>query len=258
MAEWRPLHQRITPSSGLETGAGPYNPPLLPYEKALIQAIGCSEDEYRELIRHAMLRQRVRPAEYDHIPDIVNEPVTIAVISLVVGLASTAASVLLAPKAPTFEEPEQKKIRGKKLADQIGPTRFNQATNFDNIASLAALNQPIPIPFGKKGTGKDGVLTGGLILAPALVWSRVYAYGSYQAFEGVYVAGEHGIANPPFGGILIGTSALNSLGNRDFAFYWSSKKGNNRPTKLLYGTEGEGATGTVGKHIFTSPTAGGQ
>ena len=260
MAEWRPLHQRITPSSGLETGAGPYNPPLLPYEKALIQAIGCSEDEYRELVRHAMLRQRVRPAEYDHIPDIVNEPVTIAVISLVVGLASTAASVLLAPKAPTFEEPEQKKIRGKKLADQIGPTRFNQATNFDNIASLAALNQPIPIPFGKKGTGKDGVLTGGLILAPALVWSRVYAYGTYQAFEGVYVAGEHGIANPPFGGILIGTSALNSLGNKDFAFYWSSTKGNNRPTPagLLYGTQGPGATGTVGKQIFTSPTADGQ
>ena len=261
MGEWRPLHQRITPSSGLETGTGPYNPPLLPYEKALIQAIGCTEDEYRELIRHAMLRQRVRPAEYDNVPDIVNEPFsTTAIIALAVGLAATAASVLLAPKAPTFEEPEQKKIRGKKLADQIGPTRFNQATNFDNIASLATLNQPIPIPFGKKGTGKDGVLTGGLILAPALVWSRVYAYGSYQAFEGVYVAGEHGVANPAFGGILIGTSALNSLGNRDFAFYWSSKKGNNRPTPagLLYGTQGPGATGTVGKQIFTSPTADGQ
>ena len=278
MAEWRPLHQPLSLRSGLEAGGQSYDPPLLPYEKSLITALDCSEEEYRKFVRYAMQRAHVRPAEYDNIPDIQNALVTsgaviastylaggaaakgttaIVLTNLAIGVALTAASLLLAPKAPSLED--QKKIKGKKLADQIGPTRFTQATSFDNAPSLAELNSPIPIPFGKRGTGSDGVLTGGLILAPALVWSRLYAYGAYQAYEGVYVAGEFGVDEPDLGGVLLGTSALSALGSRDFALYWSSKKGSNRPTSPpLHGTEGGGATGTVGRQIFTAPTDDGQ
>ena len=257
MADRDLVHQPANAGSGLETGARPYDPPLLPYEIALIEALGCTEQEYRQFVRHAQLQARVRPAEYAHIPDVQNLPVS-AVISLVIGLAFSAVSVLLAPKAPALESPA--KIKGKKLADQIGPTRFNQTTSFDNISSLAEYGQPIPIPFGKRGTGADGALTGGLILAPALVWSRIYSYGSYQAFEGIYVAGEYGITAPELGGIRIGTTALNSLGTRDYALFWSSQFGENRPTaaRLIAGTQGDGATGTVGRQIFTSPTEDGQ
>ena len=254
MAEWRPLHQQLSLRSGLETGGQSYDPPLLPYEKSLIAALNCSEEEYKKFVRYAMQRAHVRPAEYDHIPDIVNEPVTAIVVNVVVGLLFTAASVLLAPKPPSFEDNAQKKIKGKKLADQIGPSSFNQTTSFDNAPSLAELNQPIPIPFGTTGFGADGEITGGLILVPALVWSRVYAYGAYQAFEGVYVAGEHGLTAPNKAGILLGTTSLTSLGNADFAFYYSSNSGNNRPTTLLFGSEGPGATGTVGRPVFTAPT----
>ena len=275
MAEWRPLHQPLSLRSGLEAGGQSYDPPLLPYEKSLIASLDCSEEEYRKFVRYAMQRAYLRPAEYAHIPDIKAEVVTAAVFgitlatsagkttagiivtNLAIGLALTAASLLLAPKAPSLED--AKKIKGKKLADQIGPTRFNQATSFDNAPSLAELNSPIPIPFGKRGTGADGVLTGGLILAPALVWSRLYAYGAYQAYEGVYVAGEFGLDAPELGGVLLGTSALSALGSRDFALYWSSKQGNNRPASpALLGTEGPGATATVGRQIFTAPTKNGQ
>jgi hypothetical protein len=259
MAEWRPLHQQFDLRSGLETGGQSYDPPLLPYEKSLIASLGCSEEEYRKFVRYAMQRAHVRPAEYDRIPNVVAtgfDPFTAFVVNLVVGVLLTAASILLAPKAPTLED---NKIKGKKLADQIGPSRFNQATSFDNAPSLAELNQPIPIPFGKRGTGADGVLTGGLILAPALVWSRLYAYGAYQAYEGVYVAGEFGVDEPDLGGVLLGTQSVNALGDKDFALYWSSKKGNNRPASpQLYGTEGPGATGTVGRQVFTAPTSDGQ
>ena len=272
MAEWRPLHQSLSLRSGLEAGGQAYDPPLLPYEKSLIASLDVSEEEYKKFVRYAMQRAYVRPAEYDRIPDIKAELILFGttlvtaagaktaagyVATLAVGVALTAASLLLAPKAPSLED--QKKIKGKKLADQIGPTRFNQATSFDNAPSLAELNSPIPIPFGKRGTGSDGVLTGGLILAPALVWSRLYAYGAYQAYEGVYVAGEFGVDEPDLGGVLLGTSALSALGSRDFALYWSSKKGSNRPTSPpLHGTEGGGATGTVGRQIFTAPTDDGQ
>jgi hypothetical protein len=222
----------------------------------------------------------VRPAEYEHIPDIqailpavgfgaaavfggsaaAKSAAAIIATNIAIGLALTAVSLLLAPKAPALETPA--KIRGKKLADQIGPTRFNQATSFDNVSSLAEYGQPIPIPFGKRGTGADGALTGGLILAPALVWSRIYSYGSYQAFEGIYVAGEYGSEAPQLGGIRVGTTALNSLGNRDYAVFWSSQLGENRPrtARLVAGThiEGDGTTGTVGRQIFTAPTEDGQ
>ena len=272
MAEWRPLHQQLTFRSGLETGGQAFDPPLLPYEKALIDTIGCTEEEYKTLVRHAMLRQRVRPAEYDHIPDAVASGVGEAfVINLVIGALLTAASVLLAPKPPSFESGDGKKITGKKLADQVGPSRFNQSTSFDNAPSLAELNSPIPIPFGKRDVGAadsngSRVATGGLTLVPALVWSRLYAYGRYQAFEGIYVVGEAGLSSPELNGILLGTSALSALGQRDYAFYWSSNNGqnasyssgNNVPgeANLLFGTQGALASGTVGRQVFRSPSRG--
>jgi hypothetical protein len=258
MADRDLVHQPANAGGGLETGARPYDPPLLPYEVALIEALGCTEQEYRQFVRHAQLQARVRPAEYAHIPDVVNTPLAVAIVSLVLGLASTAVSILLAPKAPALESPA--KIKGKKLADQIGPSRFNQTTSFDNVSSLAEYGQPIPIPFGKRGTGSDGALTGGLILAPALVWSRIYSYGSYQAFEGIYVAGEYGVDAPQLGGIRVGTTALNSLGNREFAVYWSSQLGENRPepARLIAGTQDGGVSGTTGRITFTAPTEDGQ
>lgn len=272
MAEWRPLHQPLDLRSGLEAGGKLYDPPLLPYEIALIEALGCSEEEYKTFVRYAVQRVYVRPAEYENVPEIYAAMVpvvaaaavsaksvaTTIAVNIAIGLALTAVSILLAPKAPALETPA--KIRGKKLADQIGPTRFNQTTSFDNVSALAEYGQPIPIPFGKRGTGADGALTGGLILAPALVWSRLYSYGSYQAFEGIFVAGEYGIAAPELGGIRVGTTALNSLGDRDFAVYWSSEPGENRPTpdRRFAGTDDGAASGTVGRQVFTAPTEDGQ
>ena len=49
MAEWRPLHQQLDLRSGLEAGRQSYDPPLLPYEKSLIAALDCSEEEYKNL-----------------------------------------------------------------------------------------------------------------------------------------------------------------------------------------------------------------
>jgi hypothetical protein len=252
MAEWHPIHKPLNFRSGLETGGQSYDPPLLPYEIALIEALGCSEEEYKEFVRHARDSVQVRPAAYAGIPDIQNGPVVPILINLAIGLALTAVSILLAPKAPALETPA--KIRGKKLADQIGPTRFNQTTSFDNVNSLAEYGQPIPIPFGKRGTGRDGALTGGLIVAPALVWSRLYSNGAYQTFEGIYVAGQYGLSFPELAGIRVGTNALSSLGERDYSFFWSSVELDNRPAEQnrIFGLEGSN------RQMFTAPSSDGQ
>lgn len=257
MAAGNPLHQQPHQKRGLETGGKAFNPPLLPFEIALIELLGCSEEEYREFIRHAELQARVRPAEYDEVPDIKNETGTIiAIVSLVIGLASTAVSILLAPKAPTLEA--QPRIRNRQLSDQIGPTRFSQTTSFDNVSSLGEYGQTIAVPFGKRDTGADGIGTGGLIIAPALVWSRLFANGSFQSYEGIYVAGQFGLPTPQIGGIRVGTTALSILDKTEYALFWSSRSGSNRPSTLIAGTQGSGATGTIGRQIFTAPTADGQ
>ena len=257
MGERNPLYQSATSGSGLETSVVRYDPPLLPYEVALIEALGCTEQEYREFVRHAELHARVRPAEYAHVPDVENDfGITVAIISLVIGLASTAASILLAPKAPALESPE--KIKGKKLADQIGPSRFNQTTSFDNVASLAELGQAIPVPFGRRGTGSDGELTGGLIVAPALVWSRCYSYGTYQAYEGLYAVGQAGMDAPQISGVRIGTVGLDNLDIKDYALFWSSVTGDNYPKTLIAGTSGPVPSGTNGRTPFIAPSSNGE
>ena len=72
MAEWRPVHKPLDFRSGLETGGKLYDPPLLPYEVALIEALGCTEEEYKTFVRYAAQRAYVRPAEYDHIPETIS------------------------------------------------------------------------------------------------------------------------------------------------------------------------------------------
>jgi len=228
MAAWHPIHQPIDLDRRLEAAGKPYDPPLLPYEIALIEALGCSEEEYKAFVRYAAQQAYIRPAEYEHIPEIYAAPpllaagylaaqtaksaTTIILTNLAIGIALTAASLLLAPKPPAISD---RRIKQRELKDQIGPTRFNQTSSFDNIASLAEYGQAIPIPFGRYDSTTG---TGGLTLAPALVWSRVYSYGTYRAFEGIYVVGQYGLAQPPeIAGVRLGTFALNNINTDEYA-----------------------------------------
>ena len=44
--------------------------PLLPYEKRLIAALGCSEQEYRQFANEVERRYSERPKDYAHIPNV--------------------------------------------------------------------------------------------------------------------------------------------------------------------------------------------
>jgi hypothetical protein len=232
----------------LETPTQPFDPPLLPFEKELIKALGCSEEEYKKFVRHAALRSRVRPAEYEVVPEIENIPAAILVpllISLVVGVALSAVSYLLTPK-PKFPSLGKAAGGGRDavtsvdLPDQVGPSSFNQTSAFDSVAALAEYGQIIPIPFGNTDVDNEGNMTGGIILAPALVWSRCFSYGNYQRFLGLYVAGEWSVATPNVNGMWIGTTSLTALAEDDFAVFWASRETGNRlnPNRLIAGTTG--------------------
>jgi hypothetical protein len=231
--------------------------PLLPFERELVATLGCSEAEYRAFTVEAMKRSRVRPAEYDHIPDIKAEVVTaVAVgvatataaksatttflVNLAVGLALSAISFLLTPKP---KQPGQTSSR--QLANLTGGDRFSATSGFDTQAELANYGDPIPIIFGQY-TGE----TGGILAAPNLVWSRAFSYGSQQGVKLLFVVGEQGlsdgISRPDLNGIFLGNTALDVIYAHNFAFYWKRNTNTNgriRAANLAYGTRGSASSG---------------
>ena len=90
--------------------------PLLPYEKELIRILGCTEEEYRRYTKEVQFKSTARPAEYELVPDVRNDALTVAIVSLVLGLASTAASLLLQPKPKAPKE--QRQGKGIRLASR--------------------------------------------------------------------------------------------------------------------------------------------
>jgi hypothetical protein len=254
------LHQQPSAESSLGSARGGgklLRLPLLPFERELVATLGCTEAEYRAFTVEAMKRSRVRPAEYDHIPDIAAGPavfVTAAaaaasggtltagltvlgsvLLNVAVGLAISAIGYLLTPKPK-----QQGQAQSRQLPSVTGADRFSATSGFDTQADLANYGDPVPIIFGQY-TGE----TGGVLAAPSLVWSRAFSYGSQQGVKLLFVVGEQGLGEgldrPDLNGIFLGNSALDAIYEHNFAFYW--KRNTNtfsriRAQNLAYGTRG--------------------
>lgn len=252
--------------------------PLLPFEKQLIAIIGCTEEEYRKFATEAAFQGRIRPAEYDLIPDIqaalapavvgiaaastAKAAATSALVSLAVGVALTAVSYLLTPKPRASGE----QVKQRTLGNRRGGDRFAATYGFDSQAELADYGDPIQIVFGRY-TGTSG----GILVAPTLVWSRMFSYGTQQGVKLLFVVGEQGregtqtpqgIAPPDLAGIYLGNGALNSVYKNNYAVYWkrnttSSGYSRIKASSLIAGTRGERYSGDpeTFDDIFTCPTA---
>ena len=166
--------------------------PLLPYEKELIKTIGITEEEYRRFAAEVRRKGLVRPAEYDHIPDIQAGGFGEAfLISLAVSLVMTGVSYLLAPKP---KMPEASKRTQLDLGSVNAANRFTPSRGFDTLSELADYGSPIPIIFGLYDKGKD---IGGMLITPRLVWSRMFSHGAQQSAKLLFVVGEQGFADAP-------------------------------------------------------------
>ena len=248
-----------------------YNAPLLPFEKQLIETIGATEEEYRYLVAEALKKSRVRPAGYEHVPDIratgAEGVMAQFLISLAVGVTLSVITYLLTPKP---REPKGQERRD--LGDINNAGRYNPTFGFDSQAELATYNDPIPIIFGKATYTSDGKHeTGGLLVSPRLVWSRMFSQGTQQAVKMAFVVGEQGTKNygidpPALSGVFIGNNPLDSIYKDTFAFYWRAFSRYNGDliaagSRLLkddlqYGTRGGLATGdqSTRDDILNCPT----
>ena len=228
-------------------GPSVYELPLLPFEKELIKTIGVTEEEYRKFAAEVRRKGVIRPAEYDHIPEIQAGPATPFLIQLGIGLLIGGAAYLLTPKP---KMPEASKQSQMNLGSVNAGNRFTQSRGFDTLNELADYGLPIPIIFGLYD---EATKTGGMLVTPKLVWSRMFSHGTQQSAKLMFVVGEQGVSNnnsPPDGiekpsleGIFLGNNALDVVHEDFFAFYWkknttASGISRIRRNNLVWGTAG--------------------
>ena len=223
-------------------GASVYDVPLLPYERQLIATIGITEEEYRAFTAEVRRRGAVRPAEYEHIPDIQAGAATPILVQIAISLVLTGVAYLLTPK------PKMPRAQGgvTDLGSITGANRFTPSRGFETLAELADYASPIPLIFGLY---KDDI--GGMLVTPKLIWSRMFSHGTMQRAKLMFVVGEQGVGNtgiqpPELKGIFLGNNALDAVFKDLFAFYWradSSEQFRIRGTNKIYGTRGKAHRG---------------
>ena len=182
---------------------------LLQYEVDLCNAVGLNEEEYWFFVEQAEAYNGTRSAEYEHIPDIQNEltTTTAVIVNLLIGVALTAVSILLAPK------PRQPKTPPSlQTDDATGRSRFTPQNSFGSLQELATIGSIIPLVFADKGVRVNSTL----------LWSQLLSRKSHQELKAVVLLSHGRIAqNPDFEGFAIGDTLLKDYPNGKFALYFN-------------------------------------
>jgi hypothetical protein len=164
---------------------------LLPTEADLCNTLGITEEEYFQFLEGVAAKVKERPAAYDLIPDIRCDPVSLGLATQVaggglsltflgqvaVGVALTAASVLLAPKPPS-----QRQGTNERTADIGGTKKFAPQFSFNSVQDLANLGDLIPLVFTNRQL-INGIVYGGIRVNSQLLWSQMVSLGSYQQLK---------------------------------------------------------------------------
>ena len=197
---------------------------LLPFEVELCETLGLSKEEYFYFEQLSQAYDGKRPEGYELIPDVDNA-LTVAIISLVVGVAGTAAAILLAPKPQAPQLQQQTPVAPQQQQEQLAPiqtenitgaTRFTSNVGFDSIQQLASLGETIPLVFANR-IGN----VGGIRVKTLLLWSQLLSQSIGQELAVVLLlsAGELA-ARPDFEGLAIGDQTLKNYTKARLAAYF--------------------------------------
>tara|TARA_R100001463_G_scaffold60766_1_gene113379 strand:- start:43 stop:4206 length:4164 start_codon:yes stop_codon:yes gene_type:complete len=213
---------------------------LLPTEADLCNALGITEEEYFQFLEGVAAKVKEQPEAYGLVPGIFAGPGAGALAlyqtvggvtsltflgQVAVGVALTAASVLLAPKPPSMRQGTQ-----ERTADIGGTKKFAPQFSFNSVQDLANLGDLIPLVFTNRQL-IDGITYGGIRVNSQLLWSQMVSLGSYQQLKilALFSLGE--IAKrPDLKGYAIGDLLLEN--------YHAEKI-----YKLIYSNDGYGHSG---------------
>lgn len=209
---------------------------LLPAEIELCNVVGITADEYFYFVDLAESYNGKRPEAYDLVPDIKNDATAIAIVSLVIGLASSAVSILMAPKPRSA--PQQKTPPSLSTADVVGQSKFAPQVGFDAVQDLATLGSVIPLIFTRKGVRVNS----------QLLWSQMLSYGTYQQLKGLFLFSSGEIkSRPDFAGYAIGDTTLENYTEAKLAVYFKKDGG-----RIKEGANDRYSEGSLA--IINSPT----
>ena len=220
------LIRRVGGQMESRRGFGPRGA-LLPYEVDICKSIGITAEEYLEFFEAAYQYVAKRQKEYDLVPDIRNNPTTVAIVQLVIGLALTAVSALLAPKPKTVRRQQAANLD---IPSEQGRTRYTKQSNFDAVQQLASLGRTIPLIFTER-VDRNNNTFGGVRVETDLIFSQLLTTGSSQIFSGIFNLCLGRLAEKPdYDGIAIGDLLLRDLPKYKQQLYFSNKNNNNRIT----------------------------
>ena len=183
---------------------------LLQYEADLCNAVGITEEEYWFFVDQATAYNGQRAKEYEIVPDVRNDPVSV-IVSLVIGVALTYISTLLAPKPK--QPAEQKRI---KTEDATGISRFARSDSFNSVQELATVGSTVPLVFAATGVR----------VSSQLLWSQLISRKNYQELRAVLLYSYGELASKPdFEGFAIGDTLIKNFPKGKLALYFSNGVG---------------------------------
>lgn len=191
---------------------------ILPWEKQLIDALGLTLEEYNWYANQVANHRPERDAAYDHVPHVVCDPITVGIVTTVVGAGLSFAASALAPKPklPKRSDPAQQQ-RGADVtgASVSADNRFSNVDGFTSVQPLARLGEVMPLVFANRGT------YGGVRVETKLLWSQLLSQGDGQELLAVFLAGAGVLAAiPSIKGFAIGDSLIRGYQENKFAVYF--------------------------------------
>jgi hypothetical protein len=152
---------------------------LLPYERALIDTLGITEEEY---FRFVAYQEQYKDIKDGTVFDIKNgaETATVALVLSIIGTLAQVASALLAPRP---QAPEANVTR------QARERRFSPRFGFDSAQELAQYGDPVNLVYTDIVANPNG----GVRVASSLLWSAVHSCGGKQYMQMLATIGSAGI-----------------------------------------------------------------
>jgi hypothetical protein len=143
---------------------------LLPYERALIDTLGITEEDYFRFIAY---QEQYKDIKDGSVLDIRNglETGTVALILSIVGTLASVASALLMPRPQIPQEARAGVGRRER--------RYSPRFGFDSAQDLAQYGDPVNLVYTDIDTNPDG----GVRVASSLLWSAVHSYGGKQYMQ---------------------------------------------------------------------------
>mgnify|MGYP007082154436 FL=1 len=194
---------------------------ILPWEKQLIDTLGLTIEEYNWYANEVANYRPERDAAYDIVPHVVCDPLTVGIVTTVVGVGLNFAAQALAPKPklPKRSDPAQQQGGSDVTGASVSAdNRFTNVDGFTSVQPLARLGEVMPLVFANRGA------YGGVRVETKLLWSQLLSQGDGQELLAIFLAGAGVLAAiPSIKGFAIGDSLIRGYQENKFAVY--SKRG---------------------------------